>query len=105
MLLEGGLGEAGADRTIRDYVYLRLSGGAPAGEEKALALGDASEIAREVYARLKGVIDRFEDEDQPYLSSASPRAGARFEGDYDHLARIKEWSKSGGEPEEEAPPP
>jgi ATP-dependent helicase/nuclease subunit B len=83
---------------------VRLSGGTPAGEAKALALKpDTAAASLEVLDRLRALIDRFENEDQAYLSSTAPRTGIRFPGDYDHLARIKEWSKSGGEPDEEIP--
>ena len=47
---------------------------------------------------LRSILTRFADPDTPYRSLVSPMWKARY-GDYDHLARIKEWS-AGGEEEE-----
>ena len=52
-------------------------------------------------AKLKGIIARFEDEATPYRSLVSPMWKTRY-GDYDHLARVKEWS-AGAEDEEDVP--
>jgi ATP-dependent helicase/nuclease subunit B len=41
----------------------------------------------------------FDDENTPYLSRPIPMFSSRF-GDYDHLARVKEWM-AGDEGEEE----
>ena len=38
---------------------------------------------------------RFEDENEPYRSLVHPMWKTRY-GDYDHLARVKEWSATGG---------
>jgi ATP-dependent helicase/nuclease subunit B len=44
------------------------------------------------------MLDQFADEKTPYLSRPMPQFASRF-GDYDHLARVKEWSGAGGEDE------
>jgi ATP-dependent helicase/nuclease subunit B len=46
---------------------------------------------------LKSILARFENVETPYRSLVSPMWKTRY-GDYDHLARIKEWSAG---PEEE----
>jgi ATP-dependent helicase/nuclease subunit B len=46
-------------------------------------------------SRLNAVALRFEDEATPYRSLVHPMWRARY-GDYDHLARVKEWSATGG---------
>ena len=57
----------------------------------------------EALAKLTALLTRFEDESEPYRSLVHPMWKARY-GDYDHLARVKEWSaapggdESGGEP-------
>jgi ATP-dependent helicase/nuclease subunit B len=38
---------------------------------------------------------RFDDEATPYRSLVHPMWTTHY-GDYDHLARVKEWSSSGG---------
>ena len=42
------------------------------------------------------LLESFACEDTPYLSVPFPKFAPRF-SDYDHLARIKEWSATGGE--------
>ena len=37
-------------------------------------------------------IARFEDPDTPYVSWAAPQFMGAFGGDYDHLARVREWA-------------
>ena len=49
--------------------------------------------------KLTALVTRFEDENEPYRSLVHPMWKARY-GDYDHLARVKEWSATGG-PEDE----
>jgi ATP-dependent helicase/nuclease subunit B len=45
--------------------------------------------------RLTGVVARFDDPETPYRSRERPMFLRRHPGDYDHLARVKEWSLSG----------
>ena len=78
------------------------SGNNPPGEEKILELRrDRSETpqwpddaADEALAKLKALILRFENEQQPYKSLALAMWSNRY-GHYDDLARIKEWSAAG----------
>ena len=46
-------------------------------------------------AKLKALAATFEDESKPYLSLVHPMWKTHY-GDYDHLARVKEWSRAGG---------
>ena len=41
--------------------------------------------------RLKGLAAKFENAETPYLSLVHPMWTNHY-GDYDHLARVKEWS-------------
>jgi ATP-dependent helicase/nuclease subunit B len=88
--------------SVAELVYVRLNGGNPAGEESIVKLKDRTpdDAADAALAELKALVIRFEDETTPYrplvLSMWSNRYGA-----YDDLARVKEWSLSGGEGEEE----
>ncbi|MET0221268.1 MAG: hypothetical protein ABW213_11470, partial [Tardiphaga sp.] len=51
--------------------------------------------ADEAYAKLTGLILRFEDASTPYKSLSLSMWANRY-GTYDDLARIKEWSAAGG---------
>ncbi|MDX5366248.1 MAG: double-strand break repair protein AddB [Alphaproteobacteria bacterium] len=85
-----------ASRTRR-MVYLRLSGGETAGEERVIA-DPGGELAETIYEALVDLLRQYESEATPYLSRPRPMFWGRF-GDYDHLARVKEWSAAGEEGE------
>jgi ATP-dependent helicase/nuclease subunit B len=86
--------------SLSEFVYVSLRGREPAGEEKAIAFkeGTPDEHADKALVRLRGVVEKFANVNEPYRSLVSPMWKARY-GDYDHLARIAEWS-AGGEDEE-----
>lgn len=84
--------EIPASRTSR-MIYLRLSGGEKAGEEQVIA-DPGGDLAESIYAALVDLLRQYESEKTPYLSRPRPMFWGRF-GDYDHLARVKEWSSAG----------
>ena len=86
--------------SLSEFAYVSLRGREPAGEEKPIELkeGTADFHADMALARLRGVVERFADVKTPYRSLVSPMWKTRY-GDYDHLARVAEWS-AGGEDEE-----
>ena len=58
------------------------------------------DAADEALQKLEGLIRQFENQDTPYRSVILPMWENRY-GNYDDLARIKEWSAGGmGEDEE-----
>jgi ATP-dependent helicase/nuclease subunit B len=103
ILREGGFAGIPAGVSVSDLVYVRLSGNNPPGEEKPLELkirpGDKPQQPDQAadYARtqLEALIRRFEDEKEPYTSLNLSMWSNRY-GEYDDLARIKEWSAAGG---------
>ncbi|HHK75277.1 MAG TPA: double-strand break repair protein AddB, partial [Rhizobiales bacterium] len=82
-----GLPEAQA----RDLIYMKLSGGAPAGELRHVSRKtSAMELAQRAMTELAGAIALYDLPQTPYVV----RRMAQFEnrlGDYDHLARTREW--------------
>jgi ATP-dependent helicase/nuclease subunit B len=80
-----------------EAIYLKL-GGAAGGEEKhAGGKGEnIGKLAEQHFAGLQTLLNAFASEDTPYLSRPFPKFVPRF-SDYDHLARVKEWSATGGE--------
>jgi ATP-dependent helicase/nuclease subunit B len=83
-------------RMPADARYLKL-GGADGGAIRELNFGDEAfaDVVEEHYGALLQLLEQFADEDTPYLSRPYPKfLGAK--GVYDHLARVKEWSASGG---------
>ena len=105
ILMHGGFADLGPV-TPRRALYLKLGGGADGGEARDAAEKDEdiAELAERHFAELKILLDQFADPDTPYLSRPMPKFASRF-ADYDHLARVKEWSKAGGagEPAAETP--
>ena len=98
--LEGGFEGVGA-RPVAELAFIRLSGGAPAGEYKAVnAMRDSAPLPPVILAieARDGLLRRIAQFDLPetaYLSRPRPQWLSHV-GDYDHLARVKEWSGSGG---------
>ena len=82
-----------------DLTYLEVTGRRPAGrEETRAAAGEESEAAaRTALDGLGKMIARFDDPAQPYLSRSAPQFVKTHISDYDHLARVFEWSTSGDE--------
>jgi ATP-dependent helicase/nuclease subunit B len=73
--------------------YWRVSGGREAGEIKDIKT-DGNELAQAAQAGLTALIAQFDNPDTAYRSRPRPAIAPRF-SDYDHLARIKEWSAGG----------
>ncbi|MCW5694795.1 MAG: double-strand break repair protein AddB [Pseudolabrys sp.] len=101
ILKAGGFADAPAGATVSELLYVRLRGGAEAGEEKPVVFEDstADEQADKALAELTKVLAQFADPKSPYLSLRHPMWKNHY-GTYDHLARIKEWSLTGGFDEE-----
>jgi ATP-dependent helicase/nuclease subunit B len=97
--LEAAMAEAGrfADLEageVAALVYLRLSGGRVAGEERILKL-DVAETVEKAVLGLGRLVHKFDDAKTPYLSQPRPMF-LNIYGDYDHLARVGEWRVGGG---------
>ena len=81
----------------RELAYWRLTGGREAGQELALKRTDPDDLAAAALDGLTALIDRFADRAQPYHARPRPGFAPRYT-DYDHLARVQEWSAGiGGE--------
>ncbi|HET6970707.1 MAG TPA: double-strand break repair protein AddB, partial [Phenylobacterium sp.] len=85
-----------------DLTYLEVTGRKPAGkvETRAVAGDESAEAAARALEGLHELVARFDDPDQPYLSRVAPQFVKARVSDYDHLARVFEWSTSGEEGEE-----
>jgi ATP-dependent helicase/nuclease subunit B len=98
ILMEGGF--EGLGRIAPgELVYLRLTGRIPPGEEHRRATeGESEALAAAALSGLKRLLTRYRDPDQPYRSRTSLRFKAQV-SDYDHLARVREWSAADEEGE------
>jgi ATP-dependent helicase/nuclease subunit B len=90
MLAQDGFG-IGA-HLAEDLIYLSLAGEKQARNPSHIR--NAKELAAEAVAQLARRIAWFKERDTAYRPRVRPFR-ADVAGDYDHLARIKEWSPSG----------
>ena len=92
--LAGGF-DGVAAAPVAELLYWRLKGGEPAGEEKA-AGADPAGLAAHALDGLERLVAAFDDAATPYRPRPRPAAAPRF-SDYEHLARVKEWSAGAAE--------
>jgi ATP-dependent helicase/nuclease subunit B len=102
-ILRGGGFNTIAAGSVSELSYVTLKGGEPAGKPNEINFKDGTpdSQADHALARLKELAARFEDAGTPYLSLVHPMWKTHY-GDYDHLARVKEWSATGGGDEGES---
>jgi ATP-dependent helicase/nuclease subunit B len=106
LTLEGAILRQGGFKGLRpgsisEITYVTLRGGEPPGETKNIPFKEGTPDTQADHAleELKKLAIKFEDADTPYLSLVHPIWSNHY-GDYDHLARVKEWSLSGGDTED-----
>lgn len=94
MALRGAFNEFKAEQ-IKQLTYVRLR---PSGGFKVDQLGvqkdcpDSQELSTNAWAALEELVSAYESPDKGYLSRARPFRQGDISGDYDHLARVMEWS-------------
>lgn len=83
-----------------ELVYLEVTGRRPAGREEVRAgVGESAEAAERALDGARRLLARYFRPDQPYVSRTAPQFVKTYASDYDHLARVFEWSTSGEEGE------
>lgn len=88
MVMHGGFaGLPGRD--VRRLSYIKVNGGRDPGKVTHLKL-DVEATAIEAWTGFQKLIAEFDQPETPYLSHTRPMK-QREEGDYDHLARVREW--------------
>ena len=102
ILRGGGFKDIPAAGIVAELIYIALKGDQFGGEEKPIVFKDTTpdDEADIALQRLTKVIEKFDDPATPYLSRERPMFMRHGGGDYDHLARVKEWSLSGGADDE-----
>ncbi|HEY5048998.1 MAG TPA: double-strand break repair protein AddB [Rhizomicrobium sp.] len=89
ILAAGGFEGVGA-LAPAELIYLRMSGGPVPGELRPVK-GDIAALVQKSAELLATRIAQFDDESFPYLPRKVPFR-TDIAGDYDHLARVGEWS-------------
>lgn len=92
-LLEQGAFSGTEGGVVSDLLYWRLTGGEQAGEVKSLgaAAEDGTPFAELARDRLVDLAEKWLLGAAPFTSRPHPSRSAPG-GDYDHLARVEEWS-------------
>lgn len=111
LALEGALLMRGGFKTVGPLMpdqlaYVRLKANGEVKEESILdyrkSMKTAAELSDDAWRRLDELVRFYIDPGQGYLSRAIPFREGEMEGDYDHLARVLEWSAGGDGEEAEA---
>ncbi len=92
MLLDGKFAGLKA-KSVRKLLYLQLTGGEPPATERAINVVPDTKAA-EAVALLRKLIADYGKQTTPYPSRVRP-FNKNDVGDYDHLARVREWSVYG----------
>lgn len=96
LIVEGGGFAALGPRKVAEFYYLRTVLRKDKDNETGAAGGEAADIMRKVGDGLKRWIAAFDDPGTPYLSQPRPQFVDEY-GEYDLLARRREWSIAEGE--------
>jgi len=84
-----GLGEA----TVADMKYLRLRTGEVIGDEKIVTdKHPLNDIVARAGDNIEELAATYTEPSQGYISRYAPFKDSEMSGDYDHLARVREWS-------------
>lgn len=75
---------------VSEISYVQLKGGEAAGDFKKIS-SSPQDLIEEIWGGLIELLTLYESETTPYVSRLRPEL-IRFALDFDHLARVKEWS-------------
>ena len=99
-LLARGAFEKAGKRKPHELAYVRLKANGGVFEETVLEFKKkqvkAATLCADAWARLELLIAHYGSGSNGYISRALPFREGDTDGDYDHLARVLEWSASGG---------
>lgn len=95
--ISGGFGGVPKDTTsVESLRFISASGGEPPGALVTLKIDDITAEAKRMEHELQGLIAKYDNQDTPYR--AMRRGDFNYDyDDYEHLARVAEWSTRGGE--------
>ncbi|CAN7225531.1 double-strand break repair protein AddB [Phyllobacterium sp. LjRoot231] len=104
LLARGAFHQVGK-RDAADLLYVRLRPNGKVDPESILKIGtavngsekSAPELGELSWRRLTELLTAYRDPQKGYLSRALPFKESDLTGDYDHLARVLEWSAGGAD--------
>jgi ATP-dependent helicase/nuclease subunit B len=90
MARDGAFGDA-VTGAAEELIYAQLSGARREG--KLVMIPGTADLIADVERRLRNLIGIYDDPERGYPSRVAV-ASTRYDGDYDHLARMLEWTES-----------
>ncbi|MFT4074856.1 MAG: double-strand break repair protein AddB [Asticcacaulis sp.] len=97
ILRHGGFAGIEAEKPVGELLYVQVTPDKTA-TRNAVQKGEiATDLAEKALAGLRQRLEAYADPDKPYLSWTAPQFQKVRGGDYDHLARLYEWSVLGDE--------
>ena len=103
LLMRGAFADAGAC-TPSELAHVRMKANGEVVEESILEynreIKSADQLSTEAWERLERLLAHYGNESTGYRSRALPFREGDTSGDYDHLARVLEWSAGGDGPVE-----
>jgi ATP-dependent helicase/nuclease subunit B len=95
--LQGGFPGLDAQE-VKSVVYVSLKGGEDGGKEAAIKFKDMTtqDAVLQAFHKFQEFVAAFDNPDMPYVSKPHVLFQTSIE-DYDHLARVKEWSSESEE--------
>ncbi len=93
LLRHGGFRSIGRGE-VSHLAFWRLTGGDPAGKIEPIKVKDMDKLLDEAMEGMQALVARFDDPLTPYLAVPRTAFAPRY-NDYEHLARIGEWSAGG----------
>ncbi len=103
LLRRGAFGKLGTLEPA-DLAYIRLKPNGDVEPESILkhgsSLRSARDLSEDAWARLEKLLIHYQDRASGYLSRTLPFREGETDGEYDHLARVLEWSAAGDGPAE-----
>ncbi|HEX8663735.1 MAG TPA: double-strand break repair protein AddB [Beijerinckiaceae bacterium] len=104
MLMAGGFKDIPAAKETPELLYVHIAGGREPLKLRAVETPkddgrSVPQVVAEHRRRLEGLLARYVSGEAGYLSRPFPKYARKY-ADYDHLARVKEWSLGGANGEE-----
>lgn len=103
MVIRGGFAQLEkAKPSSLKYIRLRAYGEFKSESVESEKLDiDAAELSMQKLIELEKLVENYQNPDQGYLSRFAVAVSANITGDYDHLARVREWSLGADDAQEE----
>jgi len=97
ILRHGGFAGIASGKPVDELLYVQVTPDKTSTRNAVQKGENASDLAEKALAGFRRRLEDYADPDKPYLSWTAPQFQKVRGGDYDHLARLYEWSVLGDE--------